>query len=146
MPTHQILGGKVQVYRRPNSSYWQCSTYLAGRNCHISTKQDSLQLAKEFAKDWYLTLRDKSRQSELISQKTFKQATAVFEREYGTIAEGKCSPAGSKDIRRGCAIGPSLSRRTPPKRLQTLRAGPLGATSEPMRPKTSKRPRLSSRL
>jgi hypothetical protein len=25
---HTILGGKVHVYRRPNSSSWQCATYL----------------------------------------------------------------------------------------------------------------------
>ena len=26
---HSILGGKVHVYRRENSSRWQCSTYLS---------------------------------------------------------------------------------------------------------------------
>lgn len=92
MPTHQILGGKVHVYRRPNSSYWQCSSYLAGRNRRVSTKQESLQLAKEFAEDWYLTLRDKNRQGELLSEKTFRQAAAKFEREYEIITEGHRSP------------------------------------------------------
>ena len=29
---HTILGCEVYVYRRENSSRWQCSTYLAGRN------------------------------------------------------------------------------------------------------------------
>ena len=31
---HTILGGKVHVYRRPNSSSWQCASYLAGKNRH----------------------------------------------------------------------------------------------------------------
>ncbi len=37
-----------------NSSHWQCSTYLAGKNWRVSTKEDSLALAKDFAEDWYL--------------------------------------------------------------------------------------------
>ncbi len=92
MPTHTILGGKVHVYKRDNSRFWQCSTYLAGRNRRVTTKQESLQLAKEFAEDWYLTLRDKNRRGELISEKTFRQAAAVFEREYEVITEGQRSP------------------------------------------------------
>ena len=92
MTTHQILGGKVHVYKRENSRFWQCSSYLAGRNRRVSTKQESLSLAKEFAEDWYLTLRDKNRQGELISEKTFKQAAAQFEREYEIITEGQRSP------------------------------------------------------
>jgi len=48
---YTILGGKVHVYRRPNSSCWQCSTYLAGRNRRRSTKEDSLAKAKEVAED-----------------------------------------------------------------------------------------------
>jgi hypothetical protein len=29
---HTILGGKVQLYKRPNSSLWECSSFFAGRN------------------------------------------------------------------------------------------------------------------
>ena len=29
--THSFMDGKVHVYRRPNSRYWQCSTYMNGR-------------------------------------------------------------------------------------------------------------------
>lgn len=92
MADHTIFGGKVHIYKRRNSRFWQCSSYLAGRNRRTSTKQESLQAAKEFAEDWYLTLRDKNRQGELISEKTFKQAAAVFESEYEVITEGQRSP------------------------------------------------------
>lgn len=92
MATHTIFGGKIHLYKRSNSRFWQCSTYLAGRNRRESTKQESLQLAKEFAEDWYLTLRDKSRQGELLSERTFKQAADQFEREYEIITEGQRSP------------------------------------------------------
>jgi len=61
-------GGTVHDSRRqgsrlsaPNSSQWQCSTYLAGRNRRRSTKEDSLSKAKEVAEDWYLQLRGKLR-------------------------------------------------------------------------------------
>ena len=49
---HTILGGKVHVYRRDNSSLWQCSTYLAGKNRRVSTKEDGLAKAKDFATGW----------------------------------------------------------------------------------------------
>ena len=29
---HTILGGEVHVYKRPNNSLWQCSSYFAGKN------------------------------------------------------------------------------------------------------------------
>lgn len=97
---HAILGGKVHVYRRENSSQWQCSSYLSGKNHRVSTKTDSLAHAKEFAEDWYLGLRGKLAAGELKSEKTFRQIAAVFEVEYEVITEGQRSPAyvrGHKD-------------------------------------------------
>jgi len=35
---HTILGGKVHVYKRPNSSSWQCSSYLGRKNRRMSTE------------------------------------------------------------------------------------------------------------
>ena len=58
--THKLMGGKLNVYPRENSGYWQCSAYLNGRNHRISTKEDSLARAKQVAGDWYLELRGKS--------------------------------------------------------------------------------------
>src|ERR1700687_4385581 len=87
--THTILGGKVHVYRRPKSSHWQCSTYLAGKNRRQSTKEDSLSKAKEIAEDWYLQLRGKLRSGEIKTEKTFSQASEQFLREYDIITEGE---------------------------------------------------------
>jgi integrase len=86
---HTILGGKVHVYRRDNSSLWQCSTYLAGKNRRVSTKEDGLAKAKDFAEDWYLGLRGKARNGEITSEKTFREAAVQFEREYQIITEGQ---------------------------------------------------------
>jgi hypothetical protein len=62
---HTILGSKVQVYKRPSSSLWQCSSYFAGQECRTSTKEESLSRAKEIAEDWYLRLRGKLRAGEI---------------------------------------------------------------------------------
>lgn len=43
MTTHTILGNKVRFYFRANSSPWQCSTYLEGREWRVGAKSDSLK-------------------------------------------------------------------------------------------------------
>jgi transcriptional regulator with XRE-family HTH domain len=78
---HSLVGGKLHVYRRENSGRWQCSTYLAGRNHRVSTKTDSLALAKEFAQDWSLTLQAKARAGELKIEKSPGEAAGAFERQ-----------------------------------------------------------------
>lgn len=98
--THTLMGGKLHVYRRENSTAWQCSTYINGKNHRVSTKSNSLSHAKDFAHDWYLELHGKLRRGELKVEKTFKDAAAQFEREYEVITEGTRSPAyvrGHKD-------------------------------------------------
>ena len=90
--THSLMGGKLHVYKRPGSNYWQCSTYLAGKNRRATTKEESLSHAKQVAEDWYLELRGKSRSGELRNEKTFKDAAAQFEREYEIITEGQRNP------------------------------------------------------
>ena len=89
---HTILGGKVRIYRRETGNNWYCSTYMSSKEHRKSTKEDSLARAKEIAEDWYLTLRGKQSRGELVTEKTFKQAAAVFEREYEVITEGERSP------------------------------------------------------
>src|SRR5713226_883058 len=89
--THTILGGKVHVYKRENSSYWQCSTYLARRNRRWSTKEESLAKAKEVAEDWYLRLRGKLRNGEIKSERTFGDASEQFLKEYDVITQGQRS-------------------------------------------------------
>lgn len=87
--SHTILGGKVHVYKRPRSSHWQCSTYLAGKNRRSSTKEESLSKAKDIAEDWYLNLRGKMHNGEIKTEKTFKEASEQFLREYDIITQGE---------------------------------------------------------
>jgi hypothetical protein len=65
------------------------STYLAGKNRRISTKEESLAKAKEIAEDWYLKLRGKLRSGEIKSEKTFREVSAHYLREYDIITQGQ---------------------------------------------------------
>ena len=90
--SHTILGGKVHLYRRGAGDHWHCATYLKGKNHRITTKEDSLSLAKDFAEDWYLALRGKDRAGLLKTEKTFRQTAEQFLKEYEIITEGQRSP------------------------------------------------------
>jgi integrase len=92
MITHEMMGGKLHVYKRENSRFWQCSTYLKGRNHRTTTKEESLTHAKQIAEDWYLELRGKARAGLLKTEKTFQVAADQFLKEYGIITENQRSP------------------------------------------------------
>jgi integrase len=99
--THKIMGGKVNVYRRENSDKWQCSTFLNGRNWRVTTKEDSLARAKDFAEDWYLGMRGKAHagflQKETKRQgKKFTEAAAKFLEEAPVLTQGQRSPGWLK--------------------------------------------------
>jgi hypothetical protein len=77
------------VYKRPNSSPWQCSTYFVAKLRRISTKEESLSKAREIAEDWYLQLRGKLRSGEIKSEKTFREVSEQYLREYDIITQGQ---------------------------------------------------------
>jgi integrase len=89
---HKLMGGRLHVYRRENGTQWQCSTYLAGKNWRVSTKEESLANAKDFAEDWYLRLKGLHHAGELKVGKTFKDAANQFLLEYETITAGERNP------------------------------------------------------
>jgi hypothetical protein len=79
---HTILGGKVHAYKRPNSSSWQCASFLAGKNRLTTTKEDSLSKAREVAEDWYLQPRGKTHDGEQKSGKLLREAAKLYLREF----------------------------------------------------------------
>ncbi|MFM9850256.1 MAG: tyrosine-type recombinase/integrase [Hyphomicrobiaceae bacterium] len=91
--THTIMGGKVHLYRRGSGRHWQCAAYLAGRNRRVTTKEESLAKAKDFAEDWYLELKGKLRRGEIKTEKTFAEAAGQFMKEFPVITEGNRHPA-----------------------------------------------------
>ena len=92
MASHEILGGKVQLYRRGKSRFWQCAASVGGKQRRVTTKEDSFEHAKQIAEDWYLELRGKARAGLLKSEKTFQVAAEQFLKEYTIITEGQRSP------------------------------------------------------
>jgi integrase len=87
--TLDLAGGKLHLYKRPNSGVWQCSAYLAGRNHRVSTKQHELDRARNAAEDWYLGLRVRHRSGELVGGPTFAEAAEKFLPEYETLTAGE---------------------------------------------------------
>src|ERR1700677_4577947 len=92
MTSHQLMDGKIQLYRRGNSRFWQCAASVGGKQRRTSTKEENVILAKQIAEDWYLALRGKDRAGLLTTEKTFKQAAEQFMKEYEVITEGQRSP------------------------------------------------------
>ncbi|MGD0192274.1 MAG: site-specific integrase [Rhizomicrobium sp.] len=90
--THDLIGGRLHVYRRENSHLWQCSTYLAGRNHRATTKESDLDHAKKKAEDWYLSLQLKHRSGELRGGKKFSDAADKFLPEYEALTAGERNP------------------------------------------------------
>lgn len=108
-----LMDGKVHVYRRENSRYWQCSVFLGGRNHRASTRQENLVLAMEYARDWYMDryaddrlrrrgiplpaaeerphtdTRPDGRRRRKSSGPTFREAAEAFVGEYEVITNGE---------------------------------------------------------
>jgi hypothetical protein len=90
--THDLIDGKLHVYRRENSRHWQCSSYLAGRNHRATTRTDNLDRAKAVAEEWYFNLRLQHRSGELRGGKSFQAAAEQFLREYDALTAGERNP------------------------------------------------------
>ena len=146
MEIHEILGGKVQLYRRDRSQFWWCSASIDGKRFRASTKDDSLTHAKEVAEDWYLGLRGKDRAGLLTTEKTFRQAADQFLKEYAVITEGQRSPrwVEGHGIRLRLHLLPffadlGVSRVTPGK-VQEYRVHRMTSRLEPNPESKSNRP------
>ncbi|HTQ70060.1 MAG TPA: site-specific integrase [Acidocella sp.] len=89
---HELMGGKLQLYLRGNSRFWQCSASVGGKQWRATTKQEKLVLAQKVAEDWYLGLCGKKAAGTLLTEKTVADAAEKFTREYEVITEGERSP------------------------------------------------------
>jgi len=97
--THSFMDGKVHLYKRERSRFWQCSTYMSGRNHRTSTKEESLTMAKEFAREWYMAAyigasrqKQQSRISKLLGKfdlaPTAPESTSASRRASKAAASG----------------------------------------------------------
>ena len=70
MAHHELMGGKLHIYKRENSHFWQCAVFIGGRNLRMSTKEEGIGQARDVAEEWYLELRGKYKRGELKHGKT----------------------------------------------------------------------------
>lgn len=117
--SHTLMDGKLHVYKRENSRFWQCSTYIGSRNHRATTKEESLTRAIEFARDWYMLRYAEERQRRtgmaflqsgsptlavpvdapttpvdkrrrpVVAGPTFNEAAKAFIAEYNVITQGE---------------------------------------------------------
>jgi hypothetical protein len=50
---HVLMDGKLYIYKRKCSPFWQCCSYLGGYNYRQSTRQRTAPLAIEFARECF---------------------------------------------------------------------------------------------
>ncbi|MBB37189.1 MAG: hypothetical protein CME88_17315 [Hirschia sp.] len=69
-----LMDGALHVYRRENSRFWQCSTYLGSRNHRQTTKEMSLAAAKDIARDGYMEkcVEDRQRRRGVFPVRAFE--------------------------------------------------------------------------
>ena len=99
MQTHSFMDGKLHVYKRDNSRYWQCSTYLNGRNHRVSTKEESLALAADFARDWYMAVyvdNKRSSHKERIDSLVKKYGHEASHTDHPILKDSKKSKKSKK--------------------------------------------------
>ena len=143
---HELMGGKLHLYRRENSLNWQCSTFLAGKNWRKSTKVDSFSLARTIAEDWYLELKGKMRSGELKFGKTFKDAAEKFLPEYKVITYGERSPKYVENVETdNSSTPPSLLRRQVPVRDHSWPSSRISHPSHDISRWTKRQVNLSDR-
>lgn len=122
---HVMMDGRLHVYKREGSRYWQCSAYMNGRNHRATTKEDNIVLAKEYAKYWYMERYVEARRQRSFnhlprpaaytseaatpraaappvkrSGRTFADAAEVFLQEYEIITQGQRSASYVESHRR----------------------------------------------
>lgn len=100
---HEVLGGKVQLYLRPDGRYWQCSCTINGKQYRASTKKEGVREAEDVAEEWYLELKGMFKRGEMVQplrEKTFAEVAEQFLREFSALTEGQRNPKYVKNHRR----------------------------------------------
>lgn len=85
METHDLLDGKLRLYRRKESPYWQCTAVLGEKKWRITTKERNLPQARDVAEDWYQTLREDLACGKVKPLHRFHEAASAFCSEYETL-------------------------------------------------------------
>lgn len=99
MTTHTMFDGRLQVYRRGDGKVWQCAARVGGERFRSSTHETELARAKDVAEEWYLDLRGRLRNGQIVKrEKTFGQAAEDYMRHARVLAATVRSPAYIKNM------------------------------------------------
>jgi AcrR family transcriptional regulator len=63
----EAAGGRVSLYKRPNSRFWQCQCTVGGQAHRVSSKTENLADARRFATHWYVELSEGIQQPDEIA-------------------------------------------------------------------------------
>ena len=95
--THPLLNGQLTLFRRPNSSNWQCRFKLANGQWHAaSTNTDDVNLAQTQAIAIYETIKVKIGSGLSAVTKTFKQVALD---EIANMAQATHNKTGKRTYR-----------------------------------------------
>src|SRR5258708_4348907 len=93
MTTHDMFDGRLQIYKRGQSRFWQCAARVGSQRFRETTKEESLERAKDVAEEWYLDLRGKLRNGEIVKkERTFEEAAEGYLKEVRVLAISTRSP------------------------------------------------------
>ncbi len=93
MTAHEMFDGRVQIYKRGRSRYWQCAARVADTRHRESTKCEHLDQARDFAEEWYLDLRGKLRRSQIVPNgEALKEMVAQLIKEQHLVPEAPPPP------------------------------------------------------
>lgn len=93
MSTHEMFDGRLQLYMRSGGRFWQMAARVGKTRFRETTKEESLARAKDVAEEWYLGLRGKLRNGEIVKkEKTFSDAAEGYLREIRVLAASTRSP------------------------------------------------------
>lgn len=94
MTTHTMFDGQLQVYRRGAGKTWQCAARVGGERFRESTRETELTRAKDVAEEWFLGLRGRLRNGEIVRrEKRFGEAAEHYMRQARVLAATVRSPA-----------------------------------------------------
>lgn len=109
MTTHTMFDGRLQVYRRGDGKVWQCAARVGGERFRESTHETEVARAKGVAEDWYLDLRGRLRNGQIVKkEKTFREAAEDYMRHARVLAATVRSPAyiQNMELRMNAAVLP----------------------------------------
>lgn len=147
MTSHEMFGGKVQLYRR--GKVWWRASRVGGKRFRESTGHERLDLAEHVTEEWYLDLRGKLRNGELEpEERTFKSATEEYVREMRVLTIGVRSPryVDLMELRLNCHVLPYFGAMGLSKINKSVAQSYLVKRVEETVAKTGKRPARSTLL